>query len=202
MRDEAYKNLLDDNPSSVTTPSSYVTAQENLTQLGGSSLNSSTRHQQSSSCNDTYDSEAYTTPDEFNTWSDIQPENRVLSGAILEQHDKLRSEAYTYRGEVNAGSLHMSSTSHGSELKPVSMTPQEANTDLEIGSTVEVEGNKDDFRYGVVRWIGHFGDKRKPLVGLEMVGILYMSIQSLLVEKTMHNIPTGYFDCSKFFACF
>ena len=61
-------------------------------------------------------------------------------------------------------------TGRGVDMMPITLTPEEAKTDLELGSTVEVVGNPENFRYGVVRWIGYFDHKGKPLVGLEMVG--------------------------------
>ena len=57
------------------------------------------------------------------------------------------------------------------EIVPISLSPHEVQTDLDMGSMVEVLGNPEEFRYGVVRWMGYLRDRNKPMVGLEMVRV-------------------------------
>ncbi len=52
---------------------------------------------------------------------------------------------------------------------PVQMNFTEVNSDLDYGSMVEVIGNPPTCQYGVVKWLGYYKDKNKPIVGLEMV---------------------------------
>ena len=50
------------------------------------------------------------------------------------------------------------------------MTAAELDTDLDIGSRVEIVGNPANCKYGVVRWLGRYKERKEPVVGLEMVG--------------------------------
>ena len=52
---------------------------------------------------------------------------------------------------------------------PVELSFSEVNTDLDFGSMVEVVGNPPSCQYGVVKWLGYYEDRSKPIVGLEMV---------------------------------
>ena len=51
---------------------------------------------------------------------------------------------------------------------PIPLTASDIDTDLDIGSMVEVLGNPPQCQYGVVKWIGYLKDRSKPIVGLEM----------------------------------
>lgn len=64
-----------------------------------------------------------------------------------------------------------SSRQSGDELDNVGPTPLNASdldSDLELGSMVEVLGNPPHCQYGVVKWLGYLKDRSKPIVGLEM----------------------------------
>ena len=78
----------------------------------------------------------------------------------LEEVDKGRKKSYT---EPLSGSTSFA------ELQP--LKPSEINFAFEIGSMVEVKDNPADCRFGVVRWLGYFNDRTKPLAGLEMVSV-------------------------------
>ncbi len=59
----------------------------------------------------------------------------------------------------------------GDELETLGPMPidfSEVESDLELGSMVEVMGNPPHCKYGVVKWIGYLRDRSKPIVGLEM----------------------------------
>ena len=67
------------------------------------------------------------------------------------------------------GSKTQNGEANGDYFIPKTLDPVEAGTDLELNSTVEVCGNPDYCRYGIIRWIGYIRDKNKPIAGLEMV---------------------------------
>ena len=99
--------------------------------------------------------------------------------------DLLRKPAY-YTAPMAAGSRPALSASrtapmsrsnvhngqaNGDYIVPKSISGVEADTDLELNSTVEVCGNPEYCRYGIIRWIGYIRDKTKPIAGLEMVSM-------------------------------
>ena len=59
-----------------------------------------------------------------------------------------------------------------SNLVPTAMTAAELGTELDLGSMVEVVGNPANCKYGVVRWLGRYKERNKPIVGLEMVSFM------------------------------
>ena len=67
------------------------------------------------------------------------------------------------------GSKTQNGDTNGDYFIPKTLDPVEAGTDLELNSTVEVCGNPEYCRYGIIRWIGYIRDKNKPIAGLEMV---------------------------------
>lgn len=66
------------------------------------------------------------------------------------------------------GSTGVGAMSQEEMLIPKSLSKAELDTDLEIGSMVEVEIG-GSVHYGVMRWIGFLKDRNKPLVGVELV---------------------------------
>lgn len=55
--------------------------------------------------------------------------------------------------------------------EPLPLESSEVDSELEVGSMVEVMGNLPSCQYGVIRWIGYLRDKNKPIAGLEMACI-------------------------------
>lgn len=88
-----------------------------------------------------------------------------------------RPKSKTQNGEAN-----------GDYFVPKPLDPAEAGTDLELNSTVEVCGNPEYCRYGVIRWIGYIHDKNKPIAGLEM-------------EEESGACTDGIFGQTRLFTC-
>lgn len=83
------------------------------------------------------------------------------------------------RDDRNVRSYTQSSQSHDSgattnqgKIDAKSLTGAEVGSEFELGSVVEVTGNPENCKYGVIRWIGYLKEKSKPIVGLEMVSVL------------------------------
>ena len=54
---------------------------------------------------------------------------------------------------------------------PQPLSEQEVDSDLTIGTMVEVSGIIQNVcPYGVIRWIGFLEDRTRPIAGVEMVG--------------------------------
>lgn len=71
---------------------------------------------------------------------------------------------------------------------PIPLNPSEIDTDLDIGSMVEVLGNPPQCQYGVVKWLGYLKDRSKPIVGLEM-------------EEESSSCTGGTFAGKRLFVC-
>ena len=68
-------------------------------------------------------------------------------------------------------------------IVPKPLDPAEAGTDLELNSMVEVSGNPEYCRYGIIRWIGYMREKSKPIAGLEMVSSSRILSMILYVQQ-------------------
>jgi len=72
--------------------------------------------------------------------------------------------------------------------RPVSLTAMELNTDLDIGSMVEVDiPGYATLQYGVIRWMGYFKDRLKPIVGIELVSVSDVFVDIQLVRYHYHR---------------
>lgn len=94
----------------------------------------------------------------------------VVAGSAL--HGTVGSQGLTSTPRAGSmqGTSRSNSISPDENLIPKTLSRMELDTDLDIGSMVEVEigGN---IHYGVMKWLGFLNDKRKPLTGIELVRI-------------------------------
>lgn len=93
---------------------------------------------------------------------------QVAAGSTL--HGTVGSQGLTSTSRTGdmQGTSGNNLTSPDENLIPKTLSRMELDTDLDIGSMVEVEigGN---IHYGVMKWLGFLNDKRKPLAGIELV---------------------------------
>ena len=93
--------------------------------------------------------------------STMLPDRRLVDGSHPAPTKSLSAEEGSNGG--SNGDLE-------NELVPKSLNAKELNSELDIGSMVEVDIS-GSLCYGVIRWIGYLKDKESPIAGIELVNI-------------------------------
>ena len=75
-------------------------------------------------------------------------------------------------------------TGQKTTTKAVALDPSQLDTDLDLGSLVQTNILESPM-YGVIRWIGHKGDPKKPIAGLELVGLIIFIISTIYIQYNL-----------------